>query len=185
MAALRVMAPTEPHPVRLRLSVREGRRRRQAPAGKRNVGRRPRRDRARQRHRAVAAAWSVVMAAAGTRRFLPSVVGLSSIVLIFAVVEILIRVGLINRFIVPLPSDVAEVLAASSSKKIFSTASCSPAGSAWPRACCSPCSASPSACCCIACRCCAAPARPGSRPWRRRRWCWPIRCSWCCSAAAR
>jgi ABC-type nitrate/sulfonate/bicarbonate transport system permease component len=48
------------------------------------------------------------MASAGPRRFLPSVVGLSSIVLIFVVVEILIRVGLINRFIVPLPSDVAK-----------------------------------------------------------------------------
>jgi NitT/TauT family transport system permease protein len=48
------------------------------------------------------------MASAGPRRFLPSVVGLSSIVLIFVVVEILIRVGLINRFIVPLPSDVAR-----------------------------------------------------------------------------
>ena len=48
------------------------------------------------------------MASAGARRFLPSVVGLSSIVLIFVVVEILIRVGLINRFIVPLPSDVAK-----------------------------------------------------------------------------
>jgi ABC-type nitrate/sulfonate/bicarbonate transport system permease component len=48
------------------------------------------------------------MAAAGLRRFLPTFVGLSSIVLIFVVVEILIRVGLINRFIVPLPSDVAK-----------------------------------------------------------------------------
>jgi NitT/TauT family transport system permease protein len=48
------------------------------------------------------------MASTGARRFLPSVVGLSSIVLIFVVVEILIRVGLINRFIVPLPSDVAK-----------------------------------------------------------------------------
>ena len=76
------------------------------------------------------------MASAGARRFLPSVVGLSSIVLIFVVVEFLIRVGLINRFIVPLPSEVAKVSPGSSSRKIFSTASCSPPGSAWPPACC-------------------------------------------------
>ena len=30
----------------------------------------------------------------------------------------------------------------------------------------------------------ASPAKPGSPPWPRRRWCWPIRCSWCCSGAA-
>ena len=33
--------------------------------------------------------------------------------------------------------------------------------------------------------CCVLPAKTGSRRWRRRRWCWPIRCSWCCSGAAR
>jgi NitT/TauT family transport system permease protein len=42
----------------------------------------------------------------GPRRFLPTAVGLGSIVLILAVIELLIRVGLINRFIVPLPSEV-------------------------------------------------------------------------------
>ena len=47
------------------------------------------------------------MAAAGTRRFLPTAVGLCSIVLFLAAVELLIRVGLINRFIVPLPSEIA------------------------------------------------------------------------------
>ena len=41
------------------------------------------------------------------QRCLPPLVGLSSLVLILAAVEILIRVGLINRFIVPLPSEVA------------------------------------------------------------------------------
>src|SRR5579871_6854985 len=42
----------------------------------------------------------------GTRRFLPTVVGLGSIVLILVAVELLIRIGLINRFIIPLPSEV-------------------------------------------------------------------------------
>jgi NitT/TauT family transport system permease protein len=42
----------------------------------------------------------------GTQRFLPTAVGLGSMVLILAVVELLIRIGLINRFIVPLPSEV-------------------------------------------------------------------------------
>jgi NitT/TauT family transport system permease protein len=46
------------------------------------------------------------MAAPGTQRWLPTAVGVSSIVFILAVVEVLIRVGLINRFIVPLPSEV-------------------------------------------------------------------------------
>ena len=41
------------------------------------------------------------------RRFLPPLVGLGSFALILAAVEISIRAGLINRFIVPLPSDVA------------------------------------------------------------------------------
>jgi NitT/TauT family transport system permease protein len=41
------------------------------------------------------------------RRFLPPLIGLGSFALMLAAVEILIRVGLINRFIVPLPSDVA------------------------------------------------------------------------------
>ena len=48
------------------------------------------------------------MPSTGARRLLPSVVGLGSIVLVLAIVEILIRIGLINRFIVPLPSDVAK-----------------------------------------------------------------------------
>jgi NitT/TauT family transport system permease protein len=41
------------------------------------------------------------------RRFAPPLIGLGSFVLMLAIVEVLIRVGLINRFIVPLPSDVA------------------------------------------------------------------------------
>jgi NitT/TauT family transport system permease protein len=46
------------------------------------------------------------MTAPGTQRWLPTAVGVLSIVFILAVVEGLIRVGLINRFIVPLPSEV-------------------------------------------------------------------------------
>jgi NitT/TauT family transport system permease protein len=42
----------------------------------------------------------------GTQRWLPTAVGVSSIVFILAVIEALVRVGLINRFIVPLPSEV-------------------------------------------------------------------------------
>ena len=125
------------------------------------------------------------MARAGARRFLPTFVGLSSFVLILAVVEFLIRIGVINRYIVPLPSEVAksfgrviveedilhrflltgwECLAAGVLLTVFGVA----IGVLLHR-----------------CRCFAAPARPGSPPWRRRRWCWPIRCSWCCSAGAR
>jgi NitT/TauT family transport system permease protein len=46
------------------------------------------------------------MAPPGTQRWLPTAVGVSSIVIILAVIEALIRAGLINRFIVPLPSEV-------------------------------------------------------------------------------
>jgi NitT/TauT family transport system permease protein len=40
------------------------------------------------------------------RRFAPPAVGLGSIVALLVAVEILIRLGLINRFIIPLPSEV-------------------------------------------------------------------------------
>jgi NitT/TauT family transport system permease protein len=42
-----------------------------------------------------------------TRRFAPPLIGLGTFVLFLCVVEIFIRIGLINRFIVPLPSDIA------------------------------------------------------------------------------
>jgi NitT/TauT family transport system permease protein len=45
------------------------------------------------------------------RRWTPPVVGFGSAVLALIAVEVLIRVGLINRFIVPLPSEVAESFA--------------------------------------------------------------------------
>jgi NitT/TauT family transport system permease protein len=41
-------------------------------------------------------------------RWAPQAIGLGSFVLFLAIVELLIRVGLINRFIVPLPSEVLE-----------------------------------------------------------------------------
>jgi NitT/TauT family transport system permease protein len=47
------------------------------------------------------------MPSSNTRRFLPPFVGLSSFTFVLLAVEILIRVGLISRFIVPLPSEVA------------------------------------------------------------------------------
>ena len=42
-----------------------------------------------------------------TRRFVPPLVGFASLILFLVAVEILIRVGVINQFIVPLPSEVA------------------------------------------------------------------------------
>src|SRR5580698_2216004 len=48
------------------------------------------------------------MSSTDARRLLPSIVGLGSIVLVLAIVEVLIRAGQNNRFIVPLPSDVAK-----------------------------------------------------------------------------
>lgn len=45
------------------------------------------------------------------RRWAPPLVGFGSAVLALVAVEILVRVGLINRFIVPLPSEVAESFA--------------------------------------------------------------------------
>jgi NitT/TauT family transport system permease protein len=48
------------------------------------------------------------MAPSGTQRWLPSAVGLGSVVAILVAVEGLVRAGWINRFIVPLPSEVAE-----------------------------------------------------------------------------
>lgn len=42
-----------------------------------------------------------------TRRFVPPLVGFASLIFFLVAVEILIRVGVINRFIVPLPSEVA------------------------------------------------------------------------------
>ena len=41
------------------------------------------------------------------RRAVPPLIGLGSFALVLAIVEALIRIGLINRFIVPLPSEVA------------------------------------------------------------------------------
>src|SRR4029077_8031923 len=96
------------HPVRDRLPLRQSPRRHRRIAGDGNVRRRTRGARPRQCPGAVAAARSVVMAGCGIRRLLPSIFGLSSIALILAAVEILIRAGWINRFIVPLPSDVAK-----------------------------------------------------------------------------
>ena len=47
-------------------------------------------------------------AAANTaRRWAPPLVGFGSLLLVLAAVEFLIRVGVINRYIVPLPSEVA------------------------------------------------------------------------------
>jgi NitT/TauT family transport system permease protein len=46
-------------------------------------------------------------AAFNARRWAPPLIGLGSFVVFLALVEVLIRLGLINRFIVPLPSSVA------------------------------------------------------------------------------
>ncbi len=50
---------------------------------------------------------SAVSASRTTHRFFPPLVGFVSFVLVLAAVEALIRLGAINRFIVPLPSEVA------------------------------------------------------------------------------
>ena len=50
-------------------------------------------------------------AASAARRWLPSVVGFGTIVLILGAAEILIRIGAINRYIVPLPSEVVASFA--------------------------------------------------------------------------
>jgi NitT/TauT family transport system permease protein len=50
-------------------------------------------------------------AAITARRWAPPLVGFGSLLLILAAVEILIRLGLINRYIVPLPSEVAASFA--------------------------------------------------------------------------
>ena len=77
--------------------------------------------------------------------WLPTVVGLGSGVLVLVGVEILVRLGAINRFIVPLPSEIFSALRVSSPKRTFRAASCRRLGNAWPRACCSRFSASRSA----------------------------------------
>jgi NitT/TauT family transport system permease protein len=46
-------------------------------------------------------------AALSRSKYLPTLVGLGTFVLIILLIEILIRVGVINRFIVPLPSQIA------------------------------------------------------------------------------
>jgi len=72
-----------------------------------------------------------------TRRWAPPLIGFSSFVFILAAVEILIRVGVINRLSCCCLPKLRQVSAASSSTKIFCTASCSRHGNAWPLACCS------------------------------------------------
>jgi NitT/TauT family transport system permease protein len=46
-------------------------------------------------------------AAIRTNRWTPSIIGLGSFVLVLLAVEFLIRIGVINRFIVPMPSEIA------------------------------------------------------------------------------
>src|SRR6516164_93577 len=45
-------------------------------------------------------------AALAKHRYVPAALGLGSFVVFIALVELLIRVGVINRFIVPMPSDI-------------------------------------------------------------------------------
>src|SRR5436305_11997615 len=47
------------------------------------------------------------MTARSTGRWVPYLVGIGSLLAAIALIEVLIRVGLINRFIVPLPSEIA------------------------------------------------------------------------------
>jgi ABC-type nitrate/sulfonate/bicarbonate transport system permease component len=45
-------------------------------------------------------------AALAKSRYFPTALGLGSFVVFLALIELLIRVGVINRFIVPMPSDI-------------------------------------------------------------------------------
>src|SRR5262249_40159078 len=45
-------------------------------------------------------------ASAAKRRFFPAALGIGSLFVFVALLELLIRVGIINRFIVPMPSDI-------------------------------------------------------------------------------
>src|SRR5262249_49043506 len=42
----------------------------------------------------------------GRNRYAPALVGVVSLVVLIVLIELLIRVGVINRFIVPMPSDI-------------------------------------------------------------------------------
>lgn len=49
----------------------------------------------------------MTVATLARRRYFPTTVGFASLLVFVALIELLIRVGMINRFIVPLPSDIA------------------------------------------------------------------------------
>jgi NitT/TauT family transport system permease protein len=98
-------------------------------------------------------------AALAKSRWLPAVLGIASIAAIVGMVETLIRLGLINRFIVPMPSEIflafpRIVVEENVLSRFLLTIS-----EAF------------SACCCIATCCCDRRPRPGWPPSRRRRWC--------------
>ena len=78
-------------------------------------------------------------------RWLPPLVGIGSGVLFLAAIELLVRSGAINRFIVPLPSEVIASFARVIADEDIPHRSRRRHGNALPRAFCSPCSASRSA----------------------------------------
>jgi ABC-type nitrate/sulfonate/bicarbonate transport system permease component len=69
-------------------------------------------------------------------RALPAVVGLGSGVLLLVAVEMLVRLGAINRFIVPLPSEVIASFARVVTEEIFRAACCRRRGNALPQVSC-------------------------------------------------
>ena len=108
----------------------------------------------------------------------PALVGVGALLVALLIVELLIQLNFISRFIVPPPSEIVgsfgrviveehvfsrflltlgECLTAGVMLTVFGIAGgvlCTVSGS-FSR-----------------------PAKPGSLPWRRRRWSWPTRCSW-------
>ena len=70
---------------------------------------------------------SAAVATLAKNQYFPPRSGSVSFVVFIALVELLIRVGVINRFIVPLPSDIiAAFPRVSSSRSTCCSASCSP-----------------------------------------------------------
>jgi hypothetical protein len=108
--------------------------------------------------------------------------GVVSIVTAVALVEMLIRVGVINRFIVPLPSQIVASLPRiiseenvlhrfwQTTQEVWASLLLAVVGSRWVHS-------------CIAFESCAWRAKPGSVRLPRRRSFLLTRCSWFCSGA--
>jgi ABC-type nitrate/sulfonate/bicarbonate transport system permease component len=104
-------------------------------------------------------------------RGFPLALGLGSFLLVIALVEVLIRVGLINRFIVPMPSEIIMAFPRIVLEEHVLTRFLDTAVEAFSASVLVTVFGIGAACCSISSACCAWPPRPGSRPSRRHRWC--------------